>query len=271
MGNLYGKRILVLVPHPDDEVVGCSAAIGRAQAEGSQIFALYLTHGCIAQDTLWPWQRKNYGTYVNRRRIEAETVATFLGITPLNNASNWPDLSARYLWLHMEAVFQQIQKAIAQNNIDQIWVPAFEGGNADHDALNAITSLFKGQISILEFAEYNFHHGKAQSQAFPQPNDTEILLTLSPEERVKKRAALTLYESEQQNLNYVKCDRECCRPLASYDYSQMPHAGKLWYARFQWVPFRHPRVDFTNPQDVAKSIQTFLNAKTSALPVAARQ
>jgi LmbE family N-acetylglucosaminyl deacetylase len=30
--TLAGRRILVLVPHPDDEVVGCAAAIGRARA-----------------------------------------------------------------------------------------------------------------------------------------------------------------------------------------------------------------------------------------------
>ena len=42
---MFGQRILILVPHPDDEVVAGCAAIGRAQAAGAKIFALYLTHG----------------------------------------------------------------------------------------------------------------------------------------------------------------------------------------------------------------------------------
>jgi LmbE family N-acetylglucosaminyl deacetylase len=27
---MIGRRVLILVPHPDDEIVGCGAAIARA-------------------------------------------------------------------------------------------------------------------------------------------------------------------------------------------------------------------------------------------------
>ena len=41
---MFGKRILIIIPHPDDEVVGCTAAIARAQAQGARIYAIYLGH-----------------------------------------------------------------------------------------------------------------------------------------------------------------------------------------------------------------------------------
>src|SRR5262249_27366333 len=145
MPVVFGKNILILVPHPDDEVVGCCATIGKAQRQGSKVFALYLTHGCIARETLWPWQRRNYVKYVARRRAESEQVAQFLGILPLN----WPVLPARHLWREMACVAQEIRTAIEQNAIDQIWLPAFEGGNPDHDALNAIGFSLKDEAGVV--------------------------------------------------------------------------------------------------------------------------
>jgi hypothetical protein len=79
-------------------------------------------------------------------------------------------------------------------------------------------------------------------------------LQLTPDERALKKKALALYRSEKLNLNYVGVERECFRPLTGYDYSRPPHPGLLWYARFQWVPFRHPRVDFTRPSEVSGAI-----------------
>jgi hypothetical protein len=52
--------------------------------------------------------------------------------------------------------------------------------------------------------------------------------------------------------------RKQFRPLAAYDYSKPPHEGKLWYERFQWVPLRHPRVDYTSCDEVSGAITDFL-------------
>ena len=123
----------------------------------------------------------------------------------------------------------------------------------------------RGSLSILEFAEYNFSGGKTHSQEFPTPNGTEQTLSLTPEEQAKKHAALEIYASEKGNLNYVHTERECFRPLAAYDYSRLPHPGKLWYARFQWVPFRHPRVDFTKPEEVSAAIVVFIKKTIGVL------
>jgi LmbE family N-acetylglucosaminyl deacetylase len=254
---IWGKNILILVPHPDDEVVACSAAISRAQSEGAEIFALYLTHGCVALDVLWPWQRKDYDAILARRRSEAENVAKQLKITPVG----WCKRPARTLWQDLEKVFSEIVVAMAANKVDQVWVPAFEGGNADHDALNALGHLLKRNVSVIEFAEYNFFKGRAHSQTFPYPNGTEHILQLTQDEKHMKRDALRSYKSEANNLNYVDIQREACRPLADYDYSQPPHPGTLWYNRFQWVPFRHPRVDFTKPAEVTHALSQFLAGK----------
>jgi LmbE family N-acetylglucosaminyl deacetylase len=252
---MFGRRILIFVPHPDDEIVASAAAIGRAKAQGAQIFAAYLTHGCLARETIWPWRRARHAGDVARRRTEAEAVAARLGLTTVA----WSERPARSLWRQLRQVHAEMQAAIEACAPDQIWVPAYEGGNPDHDGLNALGQLFADELSVFEFAEYNFFGGKARAQQFPFPDGSEQTIALEPAERARKRELLGLYASERQNLSYVGIDRECWRPLAGADYSRPPHPGKLWYARFQWVPFRHPSVDFTRPEEVSRAIVAFLD------------
>jgi LmbE family N-acetylglucosaminyl deacetylase len=251
---MFGKRILILVAHPDDEVVGCGASIARARAEGATVSALYLTNGCIGESDLWPWQRKHYKKNVATRRSEGEAAAIALGVLPVG----WGDRPARSLWQNLGIVYDEVLAAVKQYKPDQVWVPAYEGGNPDHDALNAIGFKLKSKLSVLEFAEYNYFGGRAQSQKFIAFDETSRVLLLTADEQAAKKAALKIYASEIGNLSSIGFDQESYRPLASYDYAQPPHQGTVWYARFQWVPFRHPRVDMTHPSDVSRALVAFL-------------
>lgn len=251
---IYGKRILVLIPHPDDEVVGVAAAIARARAKGSRVYALYLGHGCIARDTLWPWQRADYDVRITARMDEAAKAAEFLGLTVVGCNHN---RAAREIWPQLEQVMDEVRTAIRSCAPDCIWVPAYEGGNPDHDALNALAATIT-DIPVYEFAEYHFAGGEPHSNHFIQPRASDLVISLTPEEQKMKREALALYQSEVGNLGAIDVTQESLRTLAPYDYTARPHPGKLWYERFQWVPFKHPRVDYTRAEMVSKAITNFL-------------
>ncbi|MGH6972044.1 MAG: hypothetical protein ACREEQ_10585, partial [Caulobacteraceae bacterium] len=151
--------------------------------------------------------------------------------------------------------------ALVATRADQVWAPAFEGGNPDHDGANAIASRFAAEgMSVLEFAEYHFHGRRVSLHRFLSRNGQEEWLRLRPTEQTLKRRALKLYASERGNLFFVRARREVFRPLATYDYGKEPHEGLLWYARFQWVPFRHPMVDFTQPAEVTRAIASYAAA-----------
>jgi len=266
VASRFGRSILILAPHPDDEVVACHAAIGRAKAEGAEVRVLFLTHGCVSRETMWPWARAGYDAAVARRRREAEAVLSALGL----EAAGWSERPARTLWRDLAETEAEIRVAVQRFDVDQLWTPAFEGGNADHDGASALAARFAADgLSVLEFAEYNLAGGKVRSHAFPALRGTERTLTLTPAEQIAKRQALAAYASERGNLGYVALEREMFRPLAPYDYAAPPHAGKLWYARFQWVPFRHPGVDFTQPDEVSQALARYL-AETARAPVASR-
>ena len=258
---MYGKRILILIPHPDDEVVGCCAAIGRARDRGAEVFGVYLTTGVPAPDVLWPWQRRGHGAWVARRRDEARRVAKRLGIDP------WAflDIPTRQLKDHLGAARNTARGAIAALGVDRLWVPAYEGGHQDHDSANALASSVSDLVEVWEFAEYNHAEGRVQSQSFPVTGLGEVTLTLSPAEVDAKRRALALYPSEKGNLSYVGAARECFRPQPAYDYARPPHDGLCFYQRFQWIPIRHPRVDITTPDQVCTVVSRFL--RDVALPL----
>ncbi len=252
---MFGKRILILVAHPDDEVVACAASIAAARAEGAAVCSLYLTNGCLAREVLWPWQRRNHNALVSRRLAEAEEAATALGLQPVG----WATRPARSLWQELPSVFEEVEAALKLLRPDQVWVPAYEGGNPDHDALNAVGFKLKPRLSVLEFSEYHYFGNKAHSQTFMSTDNTTRVLTLAPHEKLVKQALLKIYASEARNLSPIKVEQESYRPIASYNYALPPHQGTLWYERFRWVPFRHPRIDRTLSQDVSTAITNFLS------------
>ncbi len=66
------QRILILAPHPDDEVFGCGGLVHRAKREGAKVFVLFMTVG-----TTKDFSRRGVSTHDERIR-EVKRVARFL-------------------------------------------------------------------------------------------------------------------------------------------------------------------------------------------------
>jgi LmbE family N-acetylglucosaminyl deacetylase len=259
---MFADRVLILAPHPDDEVVGCAAAIMRARALGARVFVAFLTQGVPDVSGLWPWEWRRRDAMVARRMREAEAAAEWLGF---EIAAALP-LPSRALKDHVASVLKIVRPLLGAMSIDFVWAPAYEGGHQDHDTASFIASGLArtSRIPIFEFSEYNFAGGRVRSQAAAIPNGTELLLHLDASERAIKRAALAKYRSQEKNLGYVRIDRECFRPLPAYDYALPPHPGRAFYQRFQWVPW-HPRVDRCQPHDLSRRLLT-ARAPSPAVP-----
>jgi LmbE family N-acetylglucosaminyl deacetylase len=250
---MFAPRILVLVPHPDDEVVGCCAALGRARAQGSRIFALYLTNGVPDRALYWPWQRNGHARQVLARWREAASAQAMLGLEEAGRH----DVPTRSLRLRMAETLAAIVRALDATGATVLWTPAYEGGHQDHDVANALASRLGARVAVWEFSEYHNAGGRVHAQEFIAATGGETVLTLDADEVARKRAALALYASEAANLGHVGSAREAFRPLAAYDYAQAPHPGALFHARFRYV-WGHPRVDRTPPAAVRRAIAGFI-------------
>jgi len=249
------KRVLFLIPHPDDEIVAAAATIARERAKGTEIFGLFMTSGVPPADKMWPWERKHRDHKVRRRRKEAEEAAAALGMVPVGFAP-WP---SRALKANLAEALAWIRRVVRDENIDTLWVSAWEGGHQDHDVANFLAAQFRGEMPVFEFAEYNLTDGQPNWQRFARPNGTETVLTLSEAESKAKLALLASYRSEKGNLAAVKVACESHRPLPAYDYTRPPHDGKLSREWFHWVGkiFPHPRVDFEPSENVYAALRAF--------------
>ena len=234
------RRVLVLAPHPDDEIVACGIAARRSRANGARLFVLYLTTGVPPREALWPWQRGAYDERVERRRHEALAASSLIGLAP----AGLLDVPSRQLVAHLDEAAAAIDRALGETSADCLWVTAFEGAHQDHDAANALAARFRERVPVWEFAAYNYAGRKVRSNRFIDARGGVIELRLNRDEAALKRRALALYASERGNLAHISIAEEAYRPLPRHDYAASPHSGKLFRERFQWVPFRHPRVDF---------------------------
>ncbi|MGE5268902.1 MAG: PIG-L family deacetylase [Thiohalocapsa sp.] len=248
--------ILVLAPHPDDEIVACGIAAMRARAAGARVFVLHLTTGVPAPAALWRWQRRQHAAWLQRRRAEAQAAAAVLGLEIVG----FRDTPSRLLRHELDEAAADVAAAAARCGAASLWVPAFEGGHQDHDAANAVAATSaiaaapRQLLPVWEFAAYNFAGGKVRSNHFPAARGDEIVIAATRDEAQSKRRALACYRSERGNLRHVGTDRETARPLPGHDYGAPPHPGRLFRERFHWVPFRHPRVDFAPSSEVYRSL-----------------
>ncbi|WP_130472590.1 PIG-L deacetylase family protein [Candidatus Magnetaquicoccus inordinatus] len=110
--GLPGQRILVLAPHPDDELLGPGGALLQSRAQGATITVLYLTSGL-------PHEREI-------REAEAREVARLCDFN--SHFLRWPDGA---LPADQEAL-QQLAAAISAVNPDLLLLPSLFDDHDDH-------------------------------------------------------------------------------------------------------------------------------------------
>jgi LmbE family N-acetylglucosaminyl deacetylase len=247
---MFGERVLLLIPHPDDELVGAAAAIERLRHDGGQAIGLYLTTGVPASAGSWFGGRRKYEDAVARRWQEATEVAEELDLSPAGHRS----VPSRELKSDLERSLRWVLDQATSLRPDCIWVPAYEGGHQDHDVANFLGARLRESFEVWEFSEYHYAKGEVHSQSFIAPNGTEKTLVLDDREQVRKKELLAHYRSERQNLGYVAVEREVFRPLVRYDYTRRPHEGRCFYERFHWVPF-HPRIGYCRADQVCEALR----------------
>jgi LmbE family N-acetylglucosaminyl deacetylase len=253
---MNSRRILVLAPHPDDEIIACGIAAWRARQAGARVFVLYLTSGVPAPEALWAWQQAGRAARLSRRRAEAHVAAALIGAEPVG----FLEYPSRRLRHHLDAAAAETGRRIIECDAEVLWVPAFEGAHQDHDAANALAAQFRDVLPVHEFAAYNFAGGHTRSNQFADPRDGDAAIEFTAEETALKRQTLACYASERGNLKHIETVRESWRPLPHHDYRGPPHSGRLFRERFQWVPFEHPRVDFEPSATVYAEIGQWASA-----------
>lgn len=123
----FGRYMLVVAPHQDDEIIGCGGALALQAASGRPAGIVVLQDGAGGHEELGMSRVE----MTAMRNAESRAAAALLGIEPrfLNHA----DLAAE-----APAAVSELAAVIAENRADAIFAPFPLDGNPEHRATNYI-------------------------------------------------------------------------------------------------------------------------------------
>src|SRR5215472_15200110 len=168
------RRTLVLVAHPDDEVIGCGALLQRMQ-EGAVVFC---TDGAPYDDFFW----RRYGSREAYARLRQGEARRALGcvpsqVDPIFLADRDGSLVDQQLFRFLPQAFETLSDLIAERRPDALLTLAYEGGHPDHDSCCFLTAQLARERNLPAW-EFPLYHrstdGVGVKQEFAIPSDDEV-------------------------------------------------------------------------------------------------
>jgi len=206
--DLQGERLLVLAPHPDDEVIGCGGLIARHLLAGRQVRVVVVTDGAEAGD---PAMREEE----SRRALAhlGDVVPEFLRFRD------------RHLDEERDALSGRIRELLSEFKPDLIAVPSPVEIHPDHFALaRAFCELVQRDDSL--FAELAVARVAFYEVGAPmRPNALVDISAVADE----KYASIALHESQSKVRDYVSYSR------GLNAYRAMTLSPGTRYAEAYWV------------------------------------
>lgn len=196
--DLTQKKLLVIAPHPDDEVLGCGGLIQKVKRAGGKVYVLYLTVG-DTQDF-----SKKGASSVSERRKEIEAVVRYLKIDEYDIGH----VGMHHLKLDvlgrlevMSLVERKSKVAIEKVKPDIVAFPSLYSYNQDHQLTARATH------TALRPAESETKHFVKTAIAYEVPADgwsmhhqivPNVFMRLTREEIQTKTRAMELYVSQMR-------------------------------------------------------------------------
>ncbi|HET8637115.1 MAG TPA: PIG-L family deacetylase [Acidobacteriaceae bacterium] len=232
-------RAMLVFAHPDDEVVGLGARLGRF---GGACF-VHVTDGAPknGQDS----RAHGFATVDDYRRAREKELSRALAGAGLQNVRRErlgiadQEASLQLAWL-----VRRIERIMVECMPEVAFTHPYEGGHPDHDACAFAVHKAVGLLNargaatpvILEAAFYHAGpHGGEAGAFLPHSAETEhVEYLLSGEERRRKQALLDCYETQRETLSGFPLDYEHFRVAPQYDFHQPPHEGQVLYDQYPW-------------------------------------
>lgn len=219
-------NVLILAPHPDDEVFGCAGAIMQHVAQGDSITVLLATQGDAAQAHDDDSAKQSY---IQARLQESRDAAKILGYVDL--------LQWEYADRHLncdDALVQRLYNLMCEQHIQQLYAPSLHEIHPDHYAL--------AQAAYLAVRH---HYTQTPEQALSLimyevgvPLHPNRLLDITPY-RSRKQAAMQCFSSQLSLQNYAQ-QIDALNQYRAYSLPETVQVAEAYYALDAEALYREP-------------------------------
>ncbi|HET9697702.1 MAG TPA: PIG-L family deacetylase [Terriglobales bacterium] len=222
-------RTLVLVAHPDDEVVGCGILLQRMR----EPIVVFATDGAPRSDYFWK-QHGSRENYARIRRNEAEQALNAIGLHHQHRLCEENLIADQELFLNLECAYNSLSDLVEMEIPDAILTLAYEGGHPDHDCCAFLASVvgIRYELPVWEAPLYHRAGNDLVRQKFL--NGAGLPVFASAEELARKRQMFAAYASQAQVVANFTPEFEFVRPMHEYDFTCAPHTGVLNYEAWKW-------------------------------------
>lgn len=186
------SKVLVVVAHPDDEVIGCGGTIARHVKNGETVQVVFLADGFGSRDN-----------GVDRSK-QANDAAIFLGCNPpifLNLPDNQLDT------LPLLDIVKKVEKIVSRFRPDIVYTHNFGDLNIDHQISHrAVITACRPQPGFSVKELYSFEVLSAthwQSQSMEAAFVPNYFVNISDYIRLKIRA-LHIYNEEMRDYPHIR-------------------------------------------------------------------
>ncbi len=197
------RTLLVVAPHPDDEIFGCGGLIRRVKEAGGKVFVLYLTVG-----TTKDFSKKGQST-IEERMKEIARVAKLMRFDGYKVAFPGNDYHLQLDAVPQKVLINEIERgegiSLEAIKPTTLAIPSAHDYNQDHRAANraAITATRPVPGHYKHFVptvlEYEFPYFTWTSEADkPTPN---IFVSMDHKTLALKLKALSIYKSQMKVKN----------------------------------------------------------------------
>lgn len=226
-------RLLIVVAHPDDEVLACGGLLCRRPDAA----IVHVTDGAPRDGA--DARRRGFADptlYAAARRREAEAALAVAGV-PATRLSclGWADQEAS---LHLVEIARALAGRMGQ--ADLVLTHAFECGHSDHDAVAyAVSAALRIAPDGPMPVEMPFYHAGAEGwtrQRFLplEGGKVEAAITLDDRELAIKRRMIAAHRTQGETLGAFDLGVERFRSAPAHDFGARPHDGELLYERHGW-------------------------------------
>lgn len=188
-----GSRLVVLAPHPDDEVLACGGLLAAMadRQEDIQLISVTDGEGSHPGSAQWPQTRLRA-----QRRLESEYAIAALGLDMARISWHRLGIADGGVGEHSESLIALLSEDLRSSDV--LLSTWRHDGHCDHEAVGHCAAQAAARVgaTLLEAPVWAWHWAEPNDPRIPWERARKLML--SDEQLLRKRRAITSHASQLQ-------------------------------------------------------------------------